>query len=252
MGRVLNKYLIIILLLLGGCTTTIPVPSYQTQYNTNTIEEPFGVIVGSLARDPSSHRYDVQKFHFENIETEKRYSLALTPMGGKQYRDRFDHFSTVEATGDVYQFQLPVGRYRFYNFYLNIKQPDGRRSWAAQEDYSIPFEVTANEVKYLGEIKQIPFFGSSFLGLRNYAGSTWVISNKFERDIGVLKAEFPNLSLDNMVHLVLKSLGVGNCLILRKIVTFLVGLKKYKLMSLKCESQVLMMGIGCLFGSPKF
>ena len=199
----MNKVLLITLLLLGGCATTGNYNhKYTSQYSEETLQHvESGVIVGSIARDPNTHRYDVQSFYFENQETKEKYRLELSPAdGGIDTRNklkRFNHFSTVEGAGDVFNFTLPVGKYHFYNFYLK----QGPKSWTAKDDYSVPFEVNAGEVKYIGQIKQIPLFGGKFLGInvRDYAGSLWLISDEVDRDKAVLKQQYPDVNLKNLI-----------------------------------------------------
>ena len=56
---------------------------------------------------------------------------------------------------------LPEGEYEFYNFSMIMNE---REFWYSKQEYSIPFQVSANEITYLGEIMAHPSSEADFLG----------------------------------------------------------------------------------------
>jgi hypothetical protein len=92
--------------------------------------------------------------------------------------------------GSVFFARLPVGDYELYNvsFFVNRGQ-FGSTTFSAKTPFSIPFSIRENEATYLGAFLAHAVWGKNFFGLRIPAGGYFVVTDRFDRDYGVLRTK---------------------------------------------------------------
>lgn len=197
-----QMYRLIILmaaLAITGCATNSLTPQAVTQSDLN---ENKGILVGSFSRDPAARQYYSQTFRFKNVSTGEKYDITSQPTFNIFSGKTPDDFQTPQSKGGIFIFALPPGKYTFYNFRLYQSNGIYYQDWWSNEDYSIPFEVMADSVNYIGEIKLIPIMGNNFFGMKVHAGGYWEISDQKERDSKVILKKHPFISMDSSINII--------------------------------------------------
>lgn len=190
---------LLVMLLVSGCATNSLTPQPVTLSDLN---DGRGILVGSFSRDANEQQYYSQTFRFKNTSTGELFDIVSQPTFNLFSGKTPDDFQTSESRGGIFIFSLPPGEYAFYNFRLYQSDGYANKNWWSAQDYSIPFEVHAGVVNYVGEIKLIPSFGTNFFGMRVHSGGYWEISDQKERDAGLISSKHPFISMEDAVNVI--------------------------------------------------
>jgi hypothetical protein len=161
-----------------------------------------GVLVGSFARSPDGPVYYSQTFYFKNAKTGEVREIKSQPTFNLYTGKTPDDFNTPGSAGAVFVFSLPAGAYTFHNFRLYQANGSFQQNWTSKEDYSIPFEIQANTVNYVGEIKLEGLKGRNFFGMAVPAGGVWLVSDQLDRDMDILKKTRADIPASNTVSII--------------------------------------------------
>lgn len=97
-------------------------------------------------------------------------------------------FVETQNRGMVFFVALPSGEYEIIDvsFFINHGQ-FGSQTFSAREKFSIPFSVIDGRGTYLGEFISRVTYGRNVFGIRIPAGGYFVVSDRFDRDVVLLK-----------------------------------------------------------------
>ena len=182
-----------------GCATNALTPKAVSKEDLN---ENNGILIGSFSRDPSAPKYYSQTFRFKNVVSGEIHNITSQPTFNMFSGKTPDDFQTPDSNGGIFIFSLPAGKYTFYNFRLYQSNGYVNENWSSREAYSIPFEVNANAVNYIGEIKLLPDVGKNFFGVSVNTGGSWVISDQTERDTKFILLKHPFISMDKAINII--------------------------------------------------
>lgn len=148
-------------------------------------DTPSGWIVVSLTRDK---QYGTMEISIKPIaQGSGGRILGVTPLSFGSTRHQFSE----KVDGYVKITKVPPGQYHITNFHLNYAP--SKWTFRAKSDFSVPFEVKANEVAYLGEfLATATMLKNSFL-IANIDKPYFLVSNQQERDMPIAVAEHPEL-----------------------------------------------------------
>lgn len=104
-----------------------------------------------------------------------------------------------DEQGKLYLLELPAGNYEFYNFRIMISTGMGYNEITAKNEFSMPFQVEAGKVKYVGEVRMKDVMGKNLLGLSVPAGVIPSVSDKHERDLATAKTLYPKILPESVV-----------------------------------------------------
>ncbi|AQP98914.1 hypothetical protein B0W48_03345 [Pseudoalteromonas aliena] len=180
--------LALMIMLLTACKTT----------NINTVlhheSSTQGIISGSMAWPIDGPVYNPLVFKLRSTDTGQEYSLEVRPSFNIFHGKTEVQFSSNGYGGTTYALALPSGEYEFYNY--SMYDLNGT-TWSSRNDYSIPFNVSANQTIYLGEIKLHVKSSTDFLGGDVYHGGFWTFADKHKRDLAILSKHQQNLFNEN-------------------------------------------------------
>jgi len=116
-------------------------------------------------------------------------NLSAIPSGGARWKpsDPRD-YEVDKGLGFVNAIVLPAGKYEVWNYSTYC----GVISYG-MDGISVPFEVTAGQASYLGEIQYRHEFNES-LGIGGFDGSSVRVVDKMERDLPLLLERYSFLS----------------------------------------------------------
>jgi hypothetical protein len=177
------------LILLCGCKAT---KMYSLEQYNNSNQ---GVIIGSIDWPSEGPVYSPLKFKFRSTSTGKKYTIEAVPSFNIYSGKTKVQFSDGGYQGTTFAIALPTGEYEFFNYEM---EDIDRTRWSSEEDYSIPFNVKANQTSYLGEIKLHVKTTTDFLGGYIFHGGFWTVNDESVRDINIFKKHQPEHSLDDI------------------------------------------------------
>jgi hypothetical protein len=189
----------LLVLFSSGCATNSLVPNPM---GSSSLSDSNGILVGSFSRDPRGQKYYSQTFYFINTSTDEVHSIKSQPTFNMFTGKTPDDFKTSESNGGLFVFSLPAGKYSFNDFRLYQSNGYFEKNWSSEKPYSIPFEVHANKVNYVGEIKLMPLTGKNLFGMSVQAGGVWVISDQSNRDLKIFSTKYADIPIDNMVKVI--------------------------------------------------
>ena len=193
---------LILTVVLSGCATNSLTPKPIT---VNDLNDAKGLFIGSFSRDPKAPKYYSQTFYLKNIETNEVHEIKSQPSFNMFTGKTPDDFNTQESSGALFVQALPAGKYTYHNFRLYQSNGYYEKNWYSEQDYSIPFEVSANQINYAGEIKLVPVMGKNIFNMNIQAGGAWLISDKLERDLPIFTTKYPQISTENFVKVIPES-----------------------------------------------
>ena len=190
---------ILALAVLSACASKLLKPEPITG---DTLGSSQGVLIGSFSRNPNAPGYYSQTFYFKNIETQEKHEIKSQQEFNIFSGKTADEFSDDTDAGATFAMKLPAGHYVLYNFSLYRPTGVGYVYHSSKADFAIPFEVHANSTNYLGELKLEGASGKNFFGMTVPAGGVWVISDKQERDVAILRTSMPQLPLERVISVI--------------------------------------------------
>jgi len=185
--------------LLSGCASKL-LKSDST--NSDALTASQGVLIGSFSRNPNAPAYYSQTFFFKNIDTQKKHEIKSQQEFNIFSGKTADEFNDGTNAGTTFAIKLPAGHYILYNFSLYRPTGVGYTYYSSKSDFAIPFEVIPSQANYLGELKLEGSAGKNFFGMSVPAGGIWVISDKQQRDVALLKEAMPQLPLDRVISVI--------------------------------------------------
>lgn len=178
---------VLAMLLLWGCAKG-PMEVYR---GTVPLEgQPAGYVVASISREKDGLPFSAYRLKFRNLADKDEGVLALVM---PEFAESELDVSTGTHEGAVAALRLPPGKYEIYNFEVEGGSAIGTAIWSANQDFSIPFEVTDGKFTYVGAYESASTYGENIFGMKVLAGLYWFLSNQSERDLAALKARMPAL-----------------------------------------------------------
>ncbi len=197
--------------ILSACVAIEPI--LPDDISSSQLDAETGVFIGSYANVITPPRIGYSYFYFRNIASGEVHEVS----------DRFKPtFFSESVQGSQFAFVLPVGKYEFYNYHAVLVRmdivtgADYSLHWYAEQDFSISFNVEANKISYIGELKLVPILREKVVKqtmpptkmgqpekvkdvIETYVvGPTWEISNQQDRDISSLEKRYPTLNWGNI------------------------------------------------------
>lgn len=188
-------FLALAIVLLSGCASKLLKPEPITR---DVLTQSQGVLIGSFSRNPNAPRYYSQTVFFKNLDTNEKHEIKSQQEFNIFSGKTKDEFKEGVNAGSTFALTLPAGRYVLYNFNLYRPTGVGYTYYSSKTDFAIPFDVHPNSVNYLGELKLEGASGKNFFGMSVPAGGIWIISDKQERDVLLLKTALPQLPLESI------------------------------------------------------
>ena len=200
-------FLLFSAMFIAGCATNGFVSSKDTVETISSadLNENTGIVFGSFTRN-TQHKgiieavdYDKRSLRFRNVETGALYSIDKVDHKSLIWGGVKPHFEEEVLEGAVFAFVLPAGKYIIYDFYIEKYQ---HGSWTSKKVFSIPFEVAADKVSYLGRYNFNATFGRNLLGFKVHDAGFWVLGDELEKDKGYANNIFPGIPLDNVLSVI--------------------------------------------------
>lgn len=197
---------LITLLLLTGCAARNLSDNYELEKESTN-----GVLVGSV-----SHSQRIDHGHMEGVvfyngpEEGKITSFEVLIPGTETYvTSVFPH-----SIGRIFVMELPEGEYTFYNWqvphgmvYTTPYFSTGKSSFTPSTTLRpMKFSVKRGEITYIGNIHFQVGKGKNEFGLSPYGYAQPIVKDKYDRDIGIFKERYINLSKSE-VHKSLLPIG---------------------------------------------
>ena len=201
---------LITLFLLTGCAARNLSDSYELEKGSTN-----GVLVGSV-----SHSQRIDNGHMEGVvfyngpEEGKITSFEVLIPGTETYVTSV----FTDSIGRIFVMELPEGEYTFYNW----KVPHGMQYsgnvggyyFSTGKSYFLPspslkplkFSVKKGEITYIGNIHFQVGEGENEFGLSPNGYAQPIVKDKYDRDIGLFKERYINLS-NSEIHKSLLPLG---------------------------------------------
>jgi len=184
---------------LSGCASNLLKPE---QISKNDLNNSNAILIGSFSRNPSAPVYYSQTFFFKNLDTNEKYEIKSQQEFNIFTGKTADEFNDSQNAGSTFALKLPAGHYVLYNFVLFQSSGMSHTYYSSKTDFAIPFEVHPNHANYIGELKLEGATGRNFFGMKVPAGGIWVISDKQNRDVALLKASMPQMPLDEIISVI--------------------------------------------------
>jgi hypothetical protein len=181
--------------LLASCTTHSLSPLTVDE---SSLTETRGIVVGSFARDPEAPYYVSQAISFQNSAHGARHRVLATYPDSLVNKPTPDEFETPDSKGAIFVRLLEAGEYSFNGFSVSHHTSRGTATISPRHDFSVPFQVEAGKVNYIGEFKRVSLEGKG----DEAPLPGWAISDRMERDREVIAREYPDIPLDELINAV--------------------------------------------------
>lgn len=156
-----------------------------------------GFLVGSIGRTAKGKTRSYaskNELRIRNLDTGA--NLELTHSGDMMFMSPTDiEEGTIKAS--LFRIPLPPGQYEIYKAYFFFNNGVLVESYENSENFSFLFKIEAGKEVYIGEAIASAIIGKSMLGLPLTVGYRFDISDRQDRDFGLLKARFPDFSPAN-------------------------------------------------------
>lgn len=187
MKYIASPIIISLVLILSGCTSGVVAVPKELKIDAAS-QDKSGMVFCSIGGDFSG-----QGLYFRAVgsASEGRFYYDGS-LPGSSYDIR-----EGRAKAGILFTRLPPGDYELVNVDLFANRGQfGSTNYSWKEKFSIPFNVTANEVTYLGAFMSRAIMGKTILGFPKDIAGYFVVSDHFERDLGLLKTK--DASVENM------------------------------------------------------
>lgn len=193
---------LISLFLLGGCAARNLSDNYKLQKNSNN-----GILVGSV-----SHSERIDSGHTEGVifyNGPKKGKITsfevLLPGTGTYITSMFPG-----TTGRIFVMELLEGEYTFYSWQV----PHGPERFFKSKSYyytgkvffsssenikPLKFSVSKGKITYIGNIHFQIGIGKNEFGLSPFGYAQPIIQDKYDRDIGIFKERYINMSKNEII-----------------------------------------------------
>ena len=181
---------LIFILYITGCAVHNVSESYSLD-NTNKK----GVIVGSVTKSKSEKGYQGLSAAVANISI---YYKAI----GSDTKSQIEFDPSIfyggdfeDSEGEIFVVELEPGKYEFYSWFL----VQGTYTYITpKKAFSVPFEVKQGTATYIGELNMDVIYGANFIGMGVVSGVDLRRKDSYERDILVLKKNYPNFDISSL------------------------------------------------------
>lgn len=201
----MNRFILLaVLCFLTACTTTYR-PIAPSQSAPDSVAG-HGFVIGSMSfagdfptdvkrpiGSSVNFRHVFYNFQFQS----KSYdvdgvsgTLADVPsdIWGNYLKETGD-YQLEEGRGYVFVVALPPGKYELYNYYFG----NGHVKTISKEHFSIPFDVQADTVHYIGNIHFQHLYRENFIGITTSYDSDIFFRNGIVRDMPLIYERHPYL-----------------------------------------------------------
>jgi len=205
----------ILLAVMGGCATRPTDDRKLDGYAVSGLEEG-GCLVGSIGKDLEGE--DSAPFGWVFLE--------YGPIGEKVSEHiKFGHNGIVDTPVDtqmrgevsaVFGVCLRPGEYELRNISLYYNNGMVEKWYKARESFSIPMDVSAGQVTYIGRFIAHGLTGENVFGVPISAGGYFTVEDAFEQDWSILQKRYPLLQGHPTVTVVMPTGKAANFLVPRQ------------------------------------
>jgi hypothetical protein len=181
------------------------IPSWSQTTQDGQAKEHSGYLAIGIARDTGWPSYSDQILYFRNSSSGEKQEIKLQIQSSLFHQKSPEEFSTSDCVGTIFVVPLSVGKYEIYNYRLMKAAGTTQLTWKAKEDYSIPFDIDADAVSYLGEFCLQARRGKNILGLPALDGGVWKVTDQSIRDLDIINKKLPELVGKSVINAVPKS-----------------------------------------------
>lgn len=142
-----------------------------------------GYIAGSVTGPIKGRRYSSQGIYVCNAKQDIIFEFGFTDNWAQKEKP---DINSDGVEGKTFTLPLPEGEYYFCDFWFFANGGTYSTGFSAENKFSIPFQVKAGAVSYIGEFLGISATGRNIFGISVRAGGYWVVSNKRERDMPLI------------------------------------------------------------------
>ena len=194
----MNKHLAPITILLSifliGCTAR---PELPKVIKASSLDNNYSLVVGSLSRANGLQSFDSWSLLFRTDGEKVEYSNSIKGKMDKNVpfgKYDFD-FKERKNSGNIFAYIVPAGDYEIYGTEMTQSYAYTHTRWKESDEFSIKFHAEAGNITYIGEYAIQPVYnGENFIGVPLMASGYWLVDDKFERDLILLKKKYPNLN----------------------------------------------------------
>ncbi len=172
------QYLIFLIVLLSGCASVNTIPTDYKGVDAGKVVIGIGAATGTRY---SSYSFLFRKRGQTNHSSEDDSRLTFF-QDNVFLTQKLDYENDAEG-GVVLVASMPPGEYEIFNFdvYLNGYTPglgNIQKDFSSKSSFSIPFNVKAREVTYLGNYQANLFTGKNYFGMDIPAGAQFVVEDR--------------------------------------------------------------------------
>lgn len=186
-------YMALVALSLTSCVVVSP-STLPSDVGNKPLEK-YGVVFGSIGEDRGNGGFSAQGIYYRKVGSKESGQFFF---GNNGVRDTPKDFTNGKIMGSVFIARLPPGEYEVYNLYFFENRAQfGTATFTAKQDFSVHFTVKEGKPVYLGEFLGRRLTGKNIFRIRITGGGYFVVSNKLERDVSLLRARGEAVSKDS-------------------------------------------------------
>lgn len=189
--------LLVVLLSIQACTTVKNIGSGFTFDSSKKN----GLLLGSFSQDEKDGFGVVNSVVYFTSTTrqEQRYSIDAKH---ENFLGLHKDSDFEKVNGNLFVVELPEGKYQLTDWLITLGSAPRLR--ATNKPPNLEFEITANEITYIGSIHMNLILDRNLLGLIIVFGGTPEIRDESIRDINVFKQRFTKLQATEIKRKILK------------------------------------------------
>lgn len=194
MKKYIASITILLSLFLTACTAR---PELPKAIKASSLNDNYSLIVGSLSRANGLQSFDSWSLLFRSDDKKVNYSNFIKgKMDKKVPFGKYDFdFKERKNSGNIFAYLVPAGVYEIYGTEMTQSYAYTHTRWKAKDEFSIKFHAEAGKITYIGEYAIQPVYdGKNIIGVPLMASGYWLIDDKLERDLTLLKKKYPNLN----------------------------------------------------------
>lgn len=171
-------WLTIAVLVVSSCVSDTDAPQISKALS-SAKPETMGVVVMSIGALREDRPFEVYGLDLRSIPSKEE---IFVPFNARQVGGTAIDFRDATTDAAVFAFKVPEGRYEIYNYFVKSGGMRIKTSIRLRHEISIPFDVKAGAVSYVGEFVGVPVYRRAGSSVET-AGAIWVVKDQEARDI---------------------------------------------------------------------
>lgn len=145
------------------------------------------VVLGMGAANGTSYSWYRLFFRKAGVPREAAAAGAFTFFQTNAFYSRKPDYESADESGVVIVDTLPPGHYEMFNFDVFLNAGMIQNNYSSRVPFSIPFEIKAGAITYLGNYQAHRLTGKNVFGMTIAAGAVFVVTDRQVKELALAR-----------------------------------------------------------------